>query len=72
MEAALRTALALQAYEDILDPSEVWSFLALAAFHAKFYGTCSKVRGPVRLIRAMARISAHKGWWLMSSVPLLA
>ncbi|KAI8474040.1 MAG: intraflagellar transport protein [Monoraphidium minutum] len=42
VEAALRTALALRSYDDVLDPSEVWSFLALAAFYARFYGTCSK------------------------------
>lgn len=42
VEAALRTGLCLRNYEDILDPAEVWAFLALAAFYAKFYGTCSK------------------------------
>jgi len=43
VEAALRTALTLRSYEDILEATEVWSFLALAAFYSRFYGTCSKV-----------------------------
>jgi hypothetical protein len=45
VEAALRTALQLRRYQDILDPADVWSFLALVGFYSAFYGTCSKVRG---------------------------
>lgn len=43
VEPAMRTALHLRDYEDVLDPCEVHSFLALASFYAQFYGTCSKV-----------------------------
>jgi hypothetical protein len=46
VDAALRTALALRAYGDVLEPAELWSFVALAAFYARFFGTCSKARHP--------------------------
>ena len=45
MEAALRTALTLLAYEDVLDSAELYSFLALVAFYSGFFGLCSKVTG---------------------------
>jgi hypothetical protein len=45
VEAALRTALQLRKYDDILDPGLVYAFLALVGFYSSFYGTCSKVRG---------------------------
>jgi WD repeat-containing protein 35 len=44
VDLAMRTALHLRDYEDILDPLEVYSFLALASFYNKFYGQCSKVK----------------------------
>ncbi len=44
VDLAMRTALHLRDYEDILDPQEVYSFLALACFYSKFFGQCSKVR----------------------------
>jgi hypothetical protein len=40
----MRTALHLRSYEDLLDPLEVYSFLALAAFYNQFFMQCSKVR----------------------------
>jgi WD repeat-containing protein 35 len=43
VDLAMRTALHLRDYEDILDPLEVYSFLGLASFYNKFYGQCSKV-----------------------------
>lgn len=45
VDLAMRTALHLRDYEDVLDPSEIYSFLGLASFYNKFYGQCSKVRG---------------------------
>uniref|UniRef100_A0A7S3VHU1 Anaphase-promoting complex subunit 4 WD40 domain-containing protein n=1 Tax=Dunaliella tertiolecta TaxID=3047 RepID=A0A7S3VHU1_DUNTE len=39
---AMRTALHLRQYDDIINPVEVYSFLALASFYNKFYGQCSK------------------------------
>jgi len=42
VDLAMRTALHLRDYEDVLDPSEIFSFLALASFYNKFYGQCSK------------------------------
>jgi hypothetical protein len=44
VEAALRTALQLRRYDDILDSGLVYAFLALVGFYSNFYGTCSKVR----------------------------
>ncbi|WIA10618.1 hypothetical protein OEZ85_010800 [Tetradesmus obliquus] len=41
-DAALRTALRLRQYDDVLDPADVYAFLALVGFHSNFYGTCSK------------------------------
>jgi hypothetical protein len=42
-DAALRTALRLRQYDDVLDPADVYAFLALVGFYSNFYGTCSKV-----------------------------
>ena len=50
--AALRTALALRAYDDILDAAGVWSLLALAALRAGFLATAS---------RALVRLEALPG-----------
>lgn len=43
VDLAMRTALHLREYEDMLDPVEIYSFLALAAFYNQFFGQCSKV-----------------------------
>ena len=43
VEAALRTALHLRHYEDLLEPADVYSFLGLAAYYTHFFGQCSKV-----------------------------
>lgn len=45
VDLAMRTALHLREYEDLLDPVEIYSFLALAAFYNQFFGQCSKVGG---------------------------
>ena len=42
--AALKTAVRLCDYDDILDPVDVYSIFALAAIANKSYGMCSKVR----------------------------
>lgn len=39
---SMRTALILQHYEDILDPVDVQSLIAIASFHNSYLGTCSK------------------------------
>ncbi len=41
-ESAMRTALRLVDYEDIIDPADIFSLIALAAYYAKHYGQCSK------------------------------
>lgn len=53
VEAALRTALQLRKYDDILDPGLVYAFLALVGFYSSFYGTCSKVRGLPQEVRVL-------------------
>merc|ERR1711894_335597 len=42
VDAAMRTALFLREYEDIIDPCDIYSLLALAASANKAFGTCSK------------------------------
>ncbi len=42
--AALKTAVRLCDYDDILDPVDVYSLYALAAIANKAYSMCSKVR----------------------------
>jgi hypothetical protein len=64
VEAALRTALTLLAYEDVLNGAELYSFLALVAFYSGFFGICSKVR------EESAYISPHEfcflwGVWVL-------
>jgi hypothetical protein len=53
-DAALRTALRLRQYDDVLDPADVYAFLALVGFYSNFYGTCSKVRRLCERILYMA------------------
>lgn len=43
-EAAMRTALHLRKYDDLLDPEDIYSLLAIASFSCQYYGQCSKVR----------------------------
>jgi WD repeat-containing protein 35 len=40
--AALKTAMRLTEYDDLLDPRQAYSILALAALAARSYGICSK------------------------------
>ncbi|TYZ67233.1 hypothetical protein PybrP1_011840 [[Pythium] brassicae (nom. inval.)] len=42
LERALRTALKLTEYEDILEEREIYSLIALAAFYTKHFEQCSK------------------------------
>ena len=41
-ESAMRSALHLRKFDDVLDSKEIYSFLALAAFYAQFYAQSSK------------------------------
>lgn len=38
----MRTSLRLAEYEDILDARDIYSLIALATFHAKYMGECSR------------------------------
>ena len=51
-EYARRTASVLARFEDILDPAEIYSLLAIASYYSRHYGTCS---------RAFARLEALPG-----------
>eukprot|EP00741_Cyanophora_paradoxa_P024440 tig00022075_g23597.t1 len=42
IDAAMRTALRLREYEDILDAVDIYALIAIAAFYNKHYGQCSK------------------------------
>mmetsp|Transcript_12201 Transcript_12201/g.31343 ORF Transcript_12201/g.31343 Transcript_12201/m.31343 type:complete len:1210 (-) Transcript_12201:196-3825(-) len=41
-EAAMKTALRLSDYEDILDMQTIYSIIALTTYYNKFFGQCSK------------------------------
>ena len=41
-EDAMCTAMRLIHYEDILDPVDIYSLIAIASYYAKHYGNCSK------------------------------
>jgi len=38
----MKSALALVNYDDLLDPMEVYSLLALSSYLAEYYGVCNK------------------------------
>jgi len=42
VDAAMKTALHLQEYDDLLDPEDVYCILALASCANRAFGTCSK------------------------------
>ncbi|XP_052827196.1 WD repeat-containing protein 35 [Octopus bimaculoides] len=42
VDSAMKTALVLRDYEDVLDPVDIYSLLALAAYANCAFGTCSK------------------------------
>jgi WD repeat-containing protein 35 len=42
IEAATITALHLRNYETIIDPSVIYSLLALVSLHSGYFATCSK------------------------------
>lgn len=41
-KAALRTALNMRRYDDVLPVSDIYTMLALVAFHGGYFGQCSK------------------------------
>jgi len=41
-DAAMKTAMRLSNYEDIIDPRDIYSLIALSSFYAKYWATCSK------------------------------
>lgn len=42
IEAAMQTALHLVYYDDILEPRNIYSLIAVTAYYAKYFATCSK------------------------------
>jgi len=41
-ESALKTAIRLQEYENVLETKDIYSLVALAAYYSRYYGECSK------------------------------
>jgi len=37
----MKLAMALENYDDIIDPVDVYSLIALTSFHNQMYGVCS-------------------------------
>lgn len=68
VDLAMRTALHLRAYEDLLDPLEVYAFLALACFYNKFYGQCSKVGVRVCFIQKRSSLGGLVARWCSAVV----
>ncbi|CAD7700281.1 unnamed protein product [Ostreobium quekettii] len=56
-EAAMRTALHLRKYDDLIDPHDIYAFLALASFQCQFFGQCSKA---LVKLESMESIPAEK------------
>lgn len=42
MDAAMKTSIRLAEYEDILDPRDIYSLIALTAYHSNYFGICSR------------------------------
>jgi len=42
VDLAMKTALRLTEYEDVLDAKEIYSLVALSCFYNKYYGQCSR------------------------------
>jgi WD repeat-containing protein 35 len=42
IDASMKTSIRLMEYEDILEPKEIYSLVALTAYMNKFYGQCSR------------------------------
>ena len=54
---AMKTAMRLREYEQVLPPAEIYSLIALTAFYSKYYAQCSKAF--VRL-QSMSNLPPHK------------
>jgi WD repeat-containing protein 35 len=55
-DGAMRTALHLRQYDDVLHPPDIYALLALAAFYNGFYGQCSKVLAGWGFVKIQLRI----------------
>ena len=42
MDAAMKTSIRLAEYEDVLDPKDIYSLVALTAYHNSYFGICSR------------------------------
>ncbi len=52
-DAAMKTSIKLCEYDDILNPFDIYSILALSALQNKFYGICSKAFVKVIIIKSV-------------------
>ena len=48
-DAAMKCSIKLCEYDDILNPRDIYSLLALTAYFNKFYGICSQAFVKVRV-----------------------
>jgi hypothetical protein len=42
IELSMRTAIRCSEFEDVLEPYDIFSLIALAAYHCGYFGVCSK------------------------------
>jgi len=55
-DAAMKTAIKLCEYDDILNPRYIYSLLCLAALRNKFYGVCSKAFVKLETLRTISEV----------------
>eukprot|EP00057_Strongylocentrotus_purpuratus_P012812 XP_011667286.1 PREDICTED: WD repeat-containing protein 35 isoform X1 [Strongylocentrotus purpuratus] len=54
VDASMKTALHLREYDDILDPVDIFSILALASCANKAFGTCSKALSKLETLEGLS------------------
>mmetsp|Transcript_15599 Transcript_15599/g.37800 ORF Transcript_15599/g.37800 Transcript_15599/m.37800 type:complete len:1119 (+) Transcript_15599:1703-5059(+) len=54
-EYARRTSLILLEYEDLLEPVDIYSFIAISSYYSKHYGRCSKAFMKLESIPELSR-----------------
>jgi WD repeat-containing protein 35 len=68
IELSMRNAIRCSEFEDVLEPYDVFSLLALAAYHCGYFGVCSKASVKLETLHtthsstdAMSSISSSSG-----------
>ena len=60
MDAAMKTALRLADYEDIVEPKAVYSLIALTSLYAKYYGQCSRAFIKLEAMESLSKAERDK------------